>query len=290
MIFSNLVFTALPCLQMLTPDPAAGWNAANYRRSASKGAIERRDTSPIIALFSPLARWDPSPTSTLPAQATCPGRPKVAHQPTNTFPCNKCTGTGNPLHHTVTMSESHNRRNLPPEKILQRGMVHFWCERPAREKRLNWNSCVSAWWPDYSTGGSARAAPVCPYQPFGEWPVPGRYTKPAHRHCITPTSLLPPLDWPLGQIASICFLSSPILRDIWGGEDILGWSSIVHLQLPLCSTPHSPNNSHTVAHPATYFPPKLSFRCYLRQILSFHLFIKGSICLLESCGGLCNHL
>ena len=164
------------------------------------------------------------------------------------------------------------------------------CETEQRRRaRRDWTG-TQVWVPGGLSSSPLCPRCACPYQPFGEWPVPGRYTKPAHRHCITPTSLLPPLDWPLGQIASICFLSSPILRDIWGGEDILGWSSIVHLQLPLCSTPHSPNNSHTVAHPATYFPPKLSFRCYLRQILSFHLFIKGSICLLESCGGLCNHL
>ena len=86
MIFSKLVFTALPCLQMLTPDPPAGWNAANYRRSASKGAIERQDTSPIIALFSPWQDETRLPRQPFPPRQLAQAGPRLSTSPQTPFP------------------------------------------------------------------------------------------------------------------------------------------------------------------------------------------------------------
>ena len=189
------------------------------------------DNCPVF----PLPRWDPSHTSTLPPASAQGCRLPKPLSPATTPPAAPLPPLQRHSHWVRVVQEVKKevptRRNWWEEEREQR-----------RRARRDWNSGVSACWPELQPALPRCAS--CPYQPFGEWPVPGRYTKPAHRESpLHHTYLLPPPTLPPRHQQHQHWLPLHPHPDwpAWGLGDIWDWSSLVHL-LPLwppTTLPHS---------------------------------------------------
>ena len=199
------------------------------------------DNCPVF----PLPRWDPSHTSTLPPASAQGCRLPKPLSPATSPPAAPLPPLQRHSHWVRVVQEVKKevptRRNWWEEEREQR-----------RRARRDWNSGVSACWPELQPALPRCAS--CPYQPFGEWPVPGRYTKPAHResplHHTSSSSSSPPLTAP----ATPALASSP--PSSWlTGLGLGGHLGLVITCAPAALVaPHPPPPCHTVrrsASPAT---------------------------------------
>ena len=225
----------------------AGWNAANYLRP-SKGEIEGQIPADNCPVF-PLSRWDPSHTSTLPPASAQGCRLPKPLSPATTPPAAPLPPLQRHSHWVRVVQEVKKevptRRNWWEEEREQR-----------RRARRDWNSGVSACWPELQPALPRCAS--CPYQPFGEWPVPGRYTKPAHResplhHTSSSSSSSSPPH--CTSNTSIGFLSTLILTDRLGAWGTFGTG---HHLCTCC--PCGPPPPTTLPHSETFgFPSHKKF-------------------------------